>query len=188
MAKEKLLLVGAGGLGRVTSEIARQSFDCAFLDDGVPAGRQVCGIPVIGTTGELEALFGEYRKLVVSIGNNPLRERLYRRAAEIGYAFPNVVAPSAYVSPYAAVGGGCIILQHAVIQNGAAVGDGAILNPGVEIHHDSTLGNYVLIYTNSVVRTLAQVGDRAHIGSTLTIGNRAVIEPDEVVPDGQTRR
>ena len=188
MVKEKLLLIGAGGLGRVTSEIARLTYDCAFVDDGVPVGTAVCDIPVIGTTADLDSLFGEYQKLVVSIGNNPLREQLYRRAAEIGYTFPNVIDASVYVSPYATMGSGCIILQRAVIQNGATVGDGVILNPGVEIHHDSIIGNWVLIYTNSVVRTLARVGDRAHIGSTLTISNRVVVEPDEFVPDGQTRR
>ena len=32
--KEKLLLVGAGGLGRVVSEHAGKIYDCAFLDDG----------------------------------------------------------------------------------------------------------------------------------------------------------
>ena len=32
------------------------------------------------------------------------------------------------------------------------------LNPGVEIHHDSEVQDYALIYTNTVVRSLAVVG------------------------------
>ena len=36
--KEKLLLVGAGGFGRVVLEHAQKHFDCAFVDDGYETG------------------------------------------------------------------------------------------------------------------------------------------------------
>ena len=112
--KEKLLLVGAGGLGRVVSEHAGKIYDCAFLDDGKPSGTIVCGVPVIGTVKDLEKFYPEYDKLVVTIGNNPLRERIYQEAARVGYAFPNIILSSVYVSPYAQIGQGCIFLNNAV--------------------------------------------------------------------------
>lgn len=186
MNKEKLLLVGAGGFGRVTLEHAERDFKCAFVDDGVPTGTSICGVPVIGTINDLGSLFAQYNKLVVTIGNNSLRERIYKLAEGIGYDFPSIIACSAYISPYASVGKGCIILNNTTVQNGSIVGEGTILNPGVEVHHDSLIGNYVLIYTNSVVRSLAKVGDRAHIGSTLTISNGVVIEPDQIVGNGHS--
>lgn len=34
MSKEKLLLVGAGGFGRMVAEQAMIEYDCAFVDDG----------------------------------------------------------------------------------------------------------------------------------------------------------
>ena len=74
MSKEKLLLVGAGGFGRVVSELARQSYDCAFIDDGVEVGSIVCDIPVVGRTVDLQKLFAEYKNLVIVIGNNTVRE------------------------------------------------------------------------------------------------------------------
>ena len=61
-----------------------------------------------------------------------------------------------------------MILNNVIFQNNAKVGNGVILNASVEIHHDSVVGNNVLIYKNTVVRSLAKVGDRAHLGSTLT--------------------
>ncbi len=45
---------------------------------------------------------------------------------------------------------------------------------------------YVLIYTNSVVRTYAHVGKRAHLGSTLTIGNNVNVPDDSVVENGRS--
>lgn len=184
MNKEKLLLVGAGGFGRVVLEHAIKEYDCAFVDDGVAIGTNVCGTLVIGKVSDLAELHKDYHLLVVTIGNNTLRGQIYGRARSLGYIFPNIVDPSSYISNFATIGNGCIILNNVVIQNGSCVGDGVILNPGVEIHHDSIVGDYALIYTNTVVRSLASIGDRAHIGSTLTISNEAKVDCDAIIPDG----
>ena len=161
---EKLLLVGSGGFGRVVLEHAVKTYECAFLDDGPENGTLVDGIPVIGKTTDMASFFPEYKLLLVTIGNNALREKFYNQAAVIGYVFPNIIVSSAYVSPRATIGTGCVILNNAVVQNRARIGNGCILNPGVEAHHDSTIGNYCLIYTNSVIRSLSHVGDRVWIG------------------------
>lgn len=179
---ERMLLVGAGGLGRVVLEHASRRYECSFLDDANIVS--VDGVPVVGTTADIETLHGDYHYLLVSIGDNALRERLYGRARAVGYKLPSVVASSAYLSPHATVGDGCIILNNVVVQNGASVGDGCILNPGVEAHHDSTIGDYCLIYTNSVVRSLANVGDRVWIGSNATVSTGAAVPDDAVVGDG----
>ena len=183
---KKLLLVGAGGFGRVVLEHASLEYECAFLDDGPEIGTEINGCKVIGRIADIEKLYGEYELLVVTIGNNKLREQIYRDAEDVGYYFPNIIVPSAHISPYASIGHGCVILNNVVIQNNAKVGNGVILNPGVEIHHDSVVGNYALIYTNSVVRTFAKVGDRAHLGSTLTISNEMIVPNDIKVKDGMS--
>ena len=48
--RDKLLLVGAGGFGRVVLEHAVLEYDCAFIDDGPEIGTLVNGTPVIGRT------------------------------------------------------------------------------------------------------------------------------------------
>lgn len=185
---EKILLVGAGGFGRVVLEHASQHYECAFVDDGSEIGTEVNGCYVIGRIANLPALFSNYKRLIVTIGNNNLRERIYKIVREIGYISPNIIVSSAYISPYAEIGNGCVILNNVVVQNNAKVGNGVILNPGVEIHHDSVVGDNVLIYTNSVVRSLARIGDRARLGSTLTICNGVVISDDANIEDGVTVR
>lgn len=182
----KLLIVGAGGFGRVVSEHARKVYACAFLDDGYKRGDIVCDIPVLGSISELKHLFGTYRHLIVAIGNNQLREKIYNKAQSIGYTLPNIICDNVYVSPYAKVGWGCIFLNNTVIQNSSIVGNGVILNPGVEIHHGSFVEDYALIYTNSVIRTEAKVGKRARIGSNVSIGNRVIVEDDADIENGRT--
>ena len=180
---EKLLLVGAGGFGRVVLEHARETYDCAFLDDGVAT--IVDDVSVIGKTSEMATFYPEYKLLLVTIGNNKLREQLYIEAKAIGYTFPNIIAPSAYVSPRSHIGSGCVILNNVVVQNNATCGDGCILNPGVELHHDSTIGSYCLIYTNSVVRSLTHVGDRVWIGSAATVPTTTTVSDDTTIEDGE---
>ena len=145
MSKEKLLLVGAGGFGRMVAEQAMLQYDCAFVDDGQPVGVEICGIPVVGGLADLPELRMEYGLLVVGIGNNRFRAQVYEKANALGYGFPNIIAPSAYVSPFARIGCGCVVLQNACIQNGASVGNGVLLNAGTEIHCDAAVGDYALI-------------------------------------------
>lgn len=178
MSEEKLLLVGAGGFGRMVAEQAMLQYDCAFVDDGQPVGAKVCGFPVVGRMADLPELRKNYDLLVVGIGNNSFRAQVYEKAAALGYAFHNIIARSAYISPFAKLGTGCVILQNACVQNGAVVGNGVLLNAGAEVHCDAVVEDYALIYTNSVVRAGAQVRKCVRIGSNVTICNNAV------VPDG----
>ena len=183
MFKEKLLLVGAGGFGRVVSETATLKYDCAFVDDGQAVGAEICGIPVIGNLADLPELRKEYGLLVVGIGNNQFRAQVYEKAKAFGYVFPNIVAPSAYISPFAEVGCGCVLMQNACVQNGASVGNGVLLNAGTEVHCDAAVGDYALSYANSVIRTGATVGNFARIGSNCTICNNATVPDGADIPD-----
>jgi len=183
MSKEKLLLVGAGGFGRMVAEQAMLQYDCAFVDDGQTVDEEICGIPVIGGIADLPELRKDYTLLVVGIGNNSFRAQVYEKAAAWGYTFPNIIAPSAYVSPFAKIGVGCVILQNACVQNGAVVGNGVLLNAGAEVHCDAVVEDYALIYTNSVVRTGAKVGKYVRIGSNVTICNNATVPDGADVPD-----
>ena len=183
MSKEKLLLVGAGGFGRIVVEQAMLQYDCAFVDDGQPVGVEICGIPVVGGLADLPELRKDYDLLVVGIGNNQFRAQVYEKAKALGYVFPNIIAPSAYVSPFAEVGCGCVLLQNACIQNGVSVGNGVLLNAGTEVHCDATVGNCALIYTNSVIRTGAAVGNFVRIGSNCTVCNNATVPDGADIPD-----
>ena len=146
-------------------------YDCAFVDDGQPVGTDICGIPVVGSLADLPELRKEYGLLVVGIGNNQFRAQVYEKAKALGYAFPNIVAPSAYISLYAKLGCGCVVLQNACIQNGASVGNGVLLNAGTEVHCDAA------------VRTGATVENFARIGSNCTICNHATVPDGADIPD-----
>ena len=167
----------------MVAEQAMIQYDCAFVDDGQVVGAEICGIPVVGSIADLLRLRKDYNLLVIGIGNNKFRAQVYEKAKELGYTCPNIIAPSAYISPYSKMGCGCVVLQNACVQNGASVGDGVLLNAGTEVHCDAAVGDYALVYTNSVVRTGAVVGSYARIGSNCTICNNATVPDDADIID-----
>lgn len=183
MSKEKLLLVGAGGFGRMVAELAMLQYDCAFVDDGQPVDAEICGILVVGDHADLPELRKGYDLLVVGVGNNQFRAQVYEKAKALSYVFPDIIAPSAYISPFSKDGCGCVLLQNACIQNGASVGNDVLLNAGTEVHCDAAVGDCALIYTNSVVRTGATVGNFTRIGSNCAICNNATVPNGADIPD-----
>ena len=101
------------------------------MDDGQVVGAEVCAIPVVGGIADLPELRKEYALLTVGIGNNKFRAQVFEKAEALGFAFPNIIAPSAYISPYAKIGYGCVVLQNACIQNGSQVGNGVFCTPAI---------------------------------------------------------
>ena len=86
--RDKLLLVGAGGLGRVTLEHAALDFDCAFVDDGYPVGTEICGVPVVGAIQDLTRLRKEYTHLVVPSETTACGRKSTGRRRPLALRFP----------------------------------------------------------------------------------------------------
>ena len=124
MSKEKLLLVGAGGFGRMVAEQAMLQYDCAFVDDGQAVGTDICGIPVVGCIANLPELRKEYGLLVVGIGNNWFRAQVYEKAKPLALLFPISLRPvrmSVRLLKLAVAGGGCKTLVSKMVRPLATV-------------------------------------------------------------------
>ena len=93
MFKEKLLLVGAGGFGRMVAEQAMLKYDCAFVADGQVVGTEICGIPVVGKISDLPKLHTSYKLLVGGIGNNKSGRRCMRKPHLSGILFRTSLRP-----------------------------------------------------------------------------------------------
>ena len=96
MAKSRLLVVGAGGHGRSLAEAAEMSdqFDMVgFLDDSLPVGEMVLGVPVLGPVASMAHHRTGADQAIVAIGNNGLREKLLQQLVAAGFKLATVVNP-----------------------------------------------------------------------------------------------
>ncbi len=151
-----LLIVGAGGLGRMIGEVAAAQSaweHIAFLDDAVH------GPAVVGRCADYTALAGRYSQAVAAFGDNRLRLAWTKRLLAAGYTVPCVVHPSAVVSPSAQLGEGCLVLQNAIVNTRAQLGMACLVNSGAVVDHDAALGRGVHVNLHTVVKAWARLDD-----------------------------
>lgn len=143
----KLLIVGAGGYGRLVKEIAELTGYSLvdFIDDNSPLA--------VGKITELERIEEEYDGSIVAIGNTEIKEKIFGRLKKS----VSVIHPTAVVSKSAQIGTGCVIEANTVINSEAIVKDGAFICAGAVVNHNSVVGEFSQIDCNAVVAMGAEV-------------------------------
>lgn len=186
-----LVIIGAGGHGKVALEILRATRQrvVGFLDaDESLAGREVAGVPVLGGAN----LLGQLRRrrvaaAFVAIGDNRARLRYMQAVREAGLRLGRAVHPRATVSPSASIGENVLIAAGAVVCAEAAVGDGTIVNTAAVVDHECILDCVVHICPAAALAGRVRVGEGAFIGlgarviQCLTVGAWSTIGSGGVV-------
>jgi sugar O-acyltransferase (sialic acid O-acetyltransferase NeuD family) len=202
MSKRRLILLGAGGHGRVLLDALSSAglrVD-GILDPGMTPGESVCGTPVLGGDDLLAGLVPGEVFLVNGVGAGrrgaQRRQELFRHCQSLDLSFTTVVHASSVVSPAAGLGEGCQVMARAVVQCGAVVGRNVVINTAACVDHDCRIGDGVFIAPNVTLCGAVVVADGAFIGAgavicpDIRIGANAVIGAGAVVisdvPDGAT--
>lgn len=180
----ELLILGAGGHGKVVAEAARDGGDwrrIAFLDDRHPDLDHVLDWPVLGRCEDAADLRADFTHAAVAIGDAGLRLAWLERLAALGYRLDPIVHPSASISRSARLDAGVVVLAQAAINAGAIVGRGSIVNTGASVDHDCLLGEGVHVCPGARIAGEVRIGDGSWIGigasvvQCLTIGRGVTV-------------
>jgi sugar O-acyltransferase (sialic acid O-acetyltransferase NeuD family) len=172
MTKGRLLIIGAGGHGRVVADCALASKrwdEIVFFDDRWPALARNVVWPVIGKVDTVATFARESDEIFVAIGRASARIALLSCFREGGMRIATIIHPHTSVSPETKIGSGTIVVSGAVINIGATAGMGCIINTSCSVDHDCVLGEGVHICPGSRL-----AGD-VHVGAQSWIGIGAVI-------------
>ena len=188
---KKLLILGAGGQGKVVLDLAMvcETWDEISFLDGNKKGEHILGYPVIGDLWDYEMFIEQYTHAIVAVGNNELRLKLTEELLEVGYQVPILIHPNAIVSPFSTVEAGTIVMPQAVINVSAHIGKGCIVNTGVIIEHDCQVGNGVHLSPGAVLGGTVCVGNKswiclgAKVINNITIGKGVTVGAGAVVID-----
>jgi len=179
-----LLILGAGGHGRVVADLADESGRyqrIAFLDDTAGAAEKNAPWPILGRMSDLSRYRSEFEAAFVAVGDANKRLELLARAESNGYTIATLVHPAAFVSRRAALESGTVVCAGAVVQVNARVGRGCIVNTGSSIDHDCVLGTGVHLCPGAHLAGSVVVGEHTWIGigasviQGLSIGSRVTI-------------
>ncbi|HEY6160313.1 MAG TPA: acetyltransferase [Bacteroidia bacterium] len=175
--KKKIVIIGAGGHGRVIADLLCLSAEyelVGFADDGLMKGAEVMeGKKVLAASSEKEFLSSLATHFVVCLGNNSIRKKIVEDLSGVMQA-ATLIHPSAVVSRHASLGAGTVVLANAVINAGCKIGINCIINSISLVDHDSVVGDHVHIAQGTV------------IGSNCRIAANFSSVPGQVIPSNST--
>jgi sugar O-acyltransferase (sialic acid O-acetyltransferase NeuD family) len=183
----RLLVVGAGGHGRVVADAALSMGmwdEMAFIDDRVATTERVLELPVLGSTHSLPGLRDKYHAVVVAIGAASDRLRLLEHCRSLGFDLPVVVHPAASVSRFSSLREGCVVCAQAVVNAGAVLEKGCIVNTASSVDHDCRLGIGVHVCPGARLAADVHVGDISWIGIGSCVKQGVIIGSNAIVAAG----
>ena len=179
--RARLLIVGAGGLGRETAELVtainqqRPSWDLlGFLDDDPELrGSAVAGVPVVGS---VDAAAEHADAQVVVATASPAdyfsRKRLVRRLGVPADRFATLVHPTAVLPPSCTLGPGTTVLAGVVATTSVELGAHVVLMPGVILTHDDVVGDFATLASGVRLGGGVRVGEGAYLGAGSLVRER----------------
>lgn len=166
---EKLIIVGAGGFGKLLAElvIAEDLFQLlGFVDSNVQLGKSIfLDYKVIATSPE--QINDPTVGFIVAIGNNEVRKSYFEKYSEIKYL--KLISKNARIMNSADLGNGAIVMSNVVINSNVQIGKGSIIDTGSIIDHDSQIGAYSHLQIGTLVGSNTEVSPltKTHIGEVI---------------------
>ena len=185
--KRNLLILGAGGHGRVVADAAETMADwdkIAFIDEKYPELHKSGRWPVIGVTADLPGLLSDWQDVIVAIGANRLRLELLQQCIDLGFNISSVIHPSAQIAKDVSIGSGTVVFANAVINTGSQLGQGCIVNTAASIDHDCELADGVHLSPGVHLGGTVSIGIRSWLGIGSSVVNNIDIGSDVIVGAG----
>jgi sugar O-acyltransferase (sialic acid O-acetyltransferase NeuD family) len=166
----KVLIIGAGGHGQVVADIFLTGLKngniktqpIGFLDDNLVLQQQILlGLPVLGTVTKLSTI--THDAVTVAFGDNRTRQKVSRTLHHQNEHFATAIHPTAIIGMEVEIGVGTMLCARVIINPGARIGRGVILNTGCTVDHHNHIGDYV------------HIGPGVHLGGDVEIGEGALI-------------
>jgi SAM-dependent methyltransferase len=186
MTARQIILIGAGGHGRVVAACLERLgisiighaggqtpapwLDAPALDDEALAAAARAGAAMVLGFGAADPA-GLARRLA-----------LFRRLRGLGACFPAVVDPEAILRSPAYIGDGALVCAGAVVQAAAVIGDAAVINTAAVVEHDVQVGAGAHVCPGAAVLGGSFLGEAAMVGAGAVLLPAARLEPGELIP------
>lgn len=173
--KETLIIIGAGGHGKVCGDIALKTDrypEICFLDDY--AEGLVMNLPIVGKISDYSKWIDE-ADFFVAIGNSRIREKYLTMLKEAGASIAILIHPRCMLGARVTLGEGTAVMAGAVINPDARIGEGVIINTAASVDHDNVIGDYCHISVGSHLAGTVEIGEHTMIGAGATVINNVKI-------------
>jgi sugar O-acyltransferase (sialic acid O-acetyltransferase NeuD family) len=184
MIKPEIILVGGGGHCKSCIDVIEQENKLrirGIIDLPHLIHTDILGYKVIGNDEDLPILAKKGLHFLITLGhmgNAKRRGELFQIIKQNGGKLPQIISPEAYVSKYASIGEGSIIMHHSLINTTSKVGNNTIINSKALVEHDVVIGDNCHISTAAIINGNCTISDNCFIGSSSVIKNGLGIAKD----------
>lgn len=174
--KDKLIIIGASGHGKVVADIAikmNKWQSITFLDDDESIKTSM-ELEVIGKTADA-FIYKDEADFFVAIGSNITREKIQEKLIEQGLNVVSLIHPSAIIGTDVEIGIGTAVMAGVVINSSSRIGSGCIINTSSSLDHDNAIEDYAHISPGVIMAGTVKVGNGSWIGIGSVISNNVNI-------------
>lgn len=188
---ERVIVVGAGGMGREVVDILRamqnagSQVEVVGVVDDRPSDQNLARlraqhVAYLGTVTEKLRSQGQI-EYVIGIGDPLVRRAVVSRLNSAGWTARSVVHPDSTCGSSVRIGAGSVVCAGARLTTNIALEPHVVINQGVTIGHDSRIGAYTAINPGAHISGDVVIGEAALIGAGavvlqgLRVGNESIV-------------
>ncbi len=171
---KEIILVGGGGHCKSVIdviELENKYKIIGVIDKKELIGSKVLDYDVIGCDDDLGNLCRSCKYAVITVGQTNLpttRISLFEKLVTTGFILPFIVSSRAYISKYAFIGEGTVVMHDVLVNASAKIGRGCIINTKALIEHDAIIEDNCHVSTGAIVNGGVIVKANTFYGSNAT--------------------
>lgn len=182
-----MVIIGAKGHAKEVLDILNKKEALVFFDNvslGLPE-KLFNQYPIITTEEEVLLHFKEDARFILGLGSPHHRELMYNKMVSLGGNPESVIALTALLSSYDLVlSKGLNIMHHVILSSCVNIGIGSLINAGVNVHHDSRVGDFCEISPKVTITGGVEIGNNVFIGAGSTILPKIKIADNVIIGAG----
>ncbi len=188
--KENIILIGGGGHCKSVIDVIEleDKFNIiGIIDQKEMLGKDLLGYKIIGTDADIDVLMKTCNNFHITVGHiksNEARVKLFELIKSKGGNFPNLTSPNSYVSKYATINEGSIVMHNAFVNANAVIGKNCIINTGAVIEHDVVIEDNCHISTGAFINGGCVIKKNCFIGSNATLVQGISIAENNLIGAG----
>ena len=188
MKNKNLILIGAGGHTRVSTDIAilnnfkiKGIIDIFFKKKN--KREYINSIPVIGGIDVIESK-SQNHSFFISIGDNKLRKKYFNYLVKRNFNSVNLFHPNSIISKNVKFGKNIFIGPGAIVNSNTIIKNNVIINSNSIIEHEVTVSDHVNCSPGSIVCGRSTLNESVFIGAGSVVIENIEIGKNTFVASG----
>ena len=187
---KKIILIGAGGHSTSCVDVIESTKKfriLGFISDSHKKNQKFLGYKILGNLKDLSKIKFQTKNLHIGFGsiyNQKKRYQIFVKLKKLGYSFPKIISPIAYVSKNSMVGEGTIILHDVTINSKVSIGQNCIINTKANIEHDCIIRDNCHISTGAILNGNVYVDTNSFVGSGSVVKEGKKIKKNSFIKMG----